>query len=88
MSLVRWNSLMAGPPQVDGKRGVPKKPVIWVGSIWLDMPGGEKTERSWRSNQPMTKEQAQTVLAQLLEQMIAEVGNDTAVGSGFWMKSR
>lgn len=88
MSLVRWCNRMDGPPIVDGKRSVPKKPVIWIGSIWLVLPDGEKQERSWRSNQPITRQQAQTVLAQLLEQMVAEVGNDAAVDAGFWMKSR
>lgn len=88
MSLVRWCNLMAGPPQVDGNRSVPKKPVIWVGSIWLKLPDGEKHERSWRSNQPITRGQAQEVLHALLAEMVAEVGNNTAVDAGFWMKSR
>lgn len=86
--MVRWCNRMDGPPIVDGKRSVPKKPVIWIGSIWLVLPDGEKVERSWRSNQPITDKQAQAVLGQLLAQMVAEVGSDAAVDAGFWMKSR
>jgi hypothetical protein len=88
MSLVQWNNGMDGPPVVDNARSVPKKPVIWIGSIWLVLPTGEKLERSWRSNQPISRSQAQTVLAQLLDQIINEVGKDSAVDSGFWMRSR
>lgn len=75
-------------PVVDNARSVPRKPVIWHGEIWLTMPGGVNHVRAWRANKPMTKAQAQTTLHQLLADLIDENGNDAAVDSGFWMKSR
>lgn len=78
---------MATPhPRRQGQ--LPKKPVSWIGEIWLLMPDGERDIRAWRSNQPITTNQAQTVLGQLLDQLIGEHGKDTAVDSGFWCKSR
>lgn len=75
-------------PVVDNARSVPKKPVIWHGEIWLVLPGGVKDIRAWRANKPMVKHQAQTVLHQLLSELIDEHGSDKAVDSGFWMQSR
>lgn len=82
-----WSNDMATlQPQTIGR--LPKKPVIWIGEIWLQVQGGERDIRSWRSNNPITKEQARTVLFQLLESLIGEHGKDSAVSSGFWCKSR
>jgi len=88
MSLVQWNNGMDGPPVVDNARSVPKKPVIWHGEIWIVLPDGEKDTRAWRSNQPITRQQAQTVMAQLLASLVGEHGKDAAVDAGFWMRSR
>lgn len=87
MSHVFWRNSMA-VPVVENARSVPKKPVIWFGEIWLILPDGEKDTRAWRANKPMTRQQAQTVLAQLLDQLIGEHGIDAAVDSGFFMRSR
>lgn len=73
-------------PQVTGR--LPRKPVIWFGEIFLRMPDGEKDTRAWRSNQPMTTEQARTVLNQLLKSLINEHGKDEPIDSGFWCRSR
>jgi len=78
---------------VKGKRvGVPRKPVIWFGEIWVAVPAeGGKTEydtRSWRANKPITRQQAQSVLHQLREQLIGEHGSELPFDSGFWMQSR
>lgn len=84
---VDWHNEMASHhPRVTGK--LPKKPVVWIGEIWLTLPTGEKDIRAWRSNQPMSTEQAKTVLGQLLGRLIGEHGKDSAVSSGFWCKSR
>ena len=88
MSLVQWNNSMDGPPVVDNARSVPKKPVMWHGEIWIVLPDGEKDTRAWRSNQPITRQQAQTVMAQLLASLVGEHGKDAAVDAGFWMRSR
>lgn len=90
MSLVQWRNSMNGPPVVDGARSVPKKPVIWHGEIWLVLPGNppEKHSRPWRSRQPITRQEAQQVLALLLAELIAEHGENSAIDSGFWMRSR
>lgn len=96
MSRVEWRNGMAAPVIVSVRGrpcGAPKKPVIWHGETWLVVPTEDRTKletdvRAWRANKPLTRQQAQTVLAQLLEQLIGEHGNDTAVDSGFWMQSR
>lgn len=67
---------------------LPRKAVVWIGEIWLTLPSGEKDIRSWRSNQPITTDQARTVLGQLLTSLINEWGKDSAVSSGFWCSSR
>jgi hypothetical protein len=82
-----WSNDMATlQPQTIGR--LPKKPVIWIGEIWFQVQGGERDIRSWRSNNPITKDQARTVLCQLLDSLIGEHGKDSAVSSGFWCKSR
>ena len=84
---VEWNNSMPTVyPATSGR--LPKKPVVWIGEIWLLLPGGEKDIRSWRSNQPISTAQARTVLGQLLDRLIGEHGKDTALSSGFWCKSR
>ena len=88
MSLIQWHNRMEGPPVVDSARSVPKKPVMWWGEIWLILPDGEKDTRAWRSNTPITRYQAQAVMGQLLDSLVAEHGKDAAVDSGFWLRSR
>ena len=84
---VKWdNRYPTTTPQTIGK--LPKKPVVWMGSVWLLMPDGELDTRSWRSNGPITCLQARTVLGQLLDSLISEHGKDAAVWSGFSCKSR
>lgn len=84
---VEWNNSMPTlHPMTRGR--LPKKPVVWIGEIWLLLPGGEKDIRAWRSNQPITTAQARTVLGQLLDRLIGEHGKDAAISSGFWCKSR
>ncbi len=84
---VEWSNDMAGTqPRVTGR--LPKRPVVWIGEIWLTLPGGEKDVRAWRSNQAITTAQARTVLEQLLNSLIGEHGKNSAVNSGFWCKSR
>jgi hypothetical protein len=84
---IEWHSNMEGTqPRTIGR--LPKKPVIWIGEIWLQLPSGEKDIRAWRSNQPLSKDQARGVLGQLRESLIGENGKQTAVASGFWCKSR
>lgn len=87
LSRVHWRNGMR-VPVVDNARSVPRKPVIWHGEIWLVLPGGVKDTRIWRANNKMTRQQAQTVLHQLLAELIDEHGENTAVDSGFWMQSR
>lgn len=84
---VEWNNEMAGTyPRTNGP--LPKKPVHWIGEIWLLMPSGEKDMRSFRSNNPMSTGHVQIVLGQLLDRLIGEHGRDSAISSGFWCKSR
>lgn len=84
---IEWNNDMPSTqPRTIGR--LPRKAVIWIGEIWLTLPNGEKDIRAWRSNQPITTDQARTVLGQLLTSLINEHGRDTAVNSGFWTKSR
>ena len=81
---------MDGPPViVKGKE--PKKPVVWIGAIWLILPGVTKDEidtRSWRSNRPLSSAQARLVLGQLHTMLVNEHGKDNAIDSGFWLQSR
>lgn len=90
MCRVEWRNSMAGPPKVV-KGGIPKKPVVWIGAIWLKLPGVTKDEidtRSWRSNKPLSCADARAVLDQLLTMLINEHGKDNAIDSGFWLQSR
>lgn len=84
---VQWdNRQPTTVPRTIGK--LPKKPVVWIGAVWLQMPDGELDTRSWRSNGPINTGQARQVLAQLLEQLIGEHGKDAATWSGFYCQSR
>lgn len=84
---IEWhNGMPTTYPMTRGR--LPRKPVVWIGEVWLQLPGGERDIRAWRSNQPLSQDQARTVLQQLLASLIGEHGKDTAVNSGFWCKSR
>lgn len=84
---IDWhNSMPSTQPKITGR--LPKKPVVWIGEIGLQLPSGEKDIRSWRSNQAISTDQAKTVLGQLLTSLINERGKDSAVHSWFWCKSR
>jgi hypothetical protein len=84
---IDWsNDMQTTQPRIAGR--LPKKPVVWIGEIWLTMPSGEKDIRAWRSNQPITTAQARTVLGQILDSLIGEHGKDSACSSGFWCRSR
>ena len=84
---IEWsNDMTTTQPKTIGR--LPRKAVVWIGEIWLTLPGGEKDIRAWRSNQPITTAQARTVLGQLLASLIGEHGEDSAVNSGFWIRSR
>jgi len=84
---IEWNNSMPGTqPRTTGK--LPKKPVVWIGEIGLQLQSGEKDIRSWRSNQAMSCDQARTVLGQLHTSLVNEHGKDSAVHSWFWCKSR
>lgn len=86
-ALIQWsNEMPTTHPMTRGR--LPKKPVVWIGEIWLTLPTGEKDIRAWRSNQPITTAQARTVLGQLLDSLIGEHGKHSAKSSGFWAKSR
>lgn len=87
MCRVFWNNRMTHPV-CDSVRSVPRKPVVWHGSIWLTLPSGECDTRTWRSNGRITRQDAQAVLQALLASLIGEHGNHTAVDSGFTLKSR
>lgn len=84
---IEWsNEMQTTRPRTIGR--LPRKAVVWIGEIWLLLPSGEKDIRAWRSNQPITTNQAQTVLGQLLDSLIGEHGRDNAKSSGFWLRSR
>lgn len=87
MCRVFWNNRMPAPA-CDNVRAVPKKPVVWIGSIWFTLPSGECDTRTWRSNGKITKKQAQEVLKALLDSLIGEHGSNSAVDSGFTLRSR
>lgn len=88
MSRITWCNSVGGLPKVDNARSVPRKPVIWWGEVWLRMPDGSKDTREWRAKQKITRCQAQEVLGFLLDDLIAENGNDTATDSGFTLECR
>ena len=88
MSRIVWSNRVGGLPVVDNARSVPKKPVIWWGLIWLLLPGGERSQRNWRSQTPITRAQAQAVLAAMLDDLLDECGRDTAIDAGFRLECR
>jgi len=84
---ILWHNCMPTVyPRVTG--ALPKKPVMWSGEVFLQMPDGERDTRQWRSNHPITCDQARSVLVRLLEMLIGEHGKDAAVHSGLSCKSR
>lgn len=88
MSRIVWSNRVGGHPIVDNARSVPKRPTIWWGSIWLLLPNGERSTRNWRARQPITRQQAQEVLALMLDDLLAECGRDAAIDSGFRLECR
>lgn len=86
-ALIEWSNRMpTTQPRITGR--LPRKPTHFFGEIYLQLPGGERDVRAWRSNQKMTTTQARTVLEQLLNSLIGEHGRDQAISSGFWVRSR
>lgn len=88
MVSVTWSNSVGGHPQVSSARSVPKRPVIWHGTIWLKMPDGTVDRRTWRAQQKVTRQQAQDILRQMLEDLIAENGENAAIDAGFRMECR
>lgn len=88
MSRIVWSNKVGGLPIVDNARSVPKKPVIWWGTVWLRLPNGQKAEAGWRAKHPITRQQAQQVMAAMLADLIADEGEDTAIDSGFTLECR
>lgn len=88
MTRVVWTNSVGGLPRCNNVRSVPKKPVIWRGSVWLLLPSGERDTRNWKSHNKITREDAQKVLGAVLDSLIAEHGNDTAVDSGYTLECR
>lgn len=88
MSRVIWSNRVGGLPQVDNARSVPRRPVIWWGEVWLLLPDGSKSTRAWRSNNKITRQQAQEVMHAMLDDLINECGRDAAIDSGFRMECR
>lgn len=88
MVSVVWSNRVGGLPQVNSARSVPKRPVIWFGEVWLLMPNGLRDMRRWRSKQKVARQQAQDILRQMLDDLIAEHGQDAAIDAGFRMECR
>lgn len=88
MSRITWSNKVGGLPVVDNARSVPRKPVVWWGTVWLRLPNGQKTEACWRAKHPITRQQAQQVMAAMLADMIADEGEDSAIDSGFTLECR
>jgi hypothetical protein len=88
MPRIVWTNSIGGLPQCNNARSVPKKPVIWHGEVWLRMPDGSRSARSWRASQKITRQDAQQVMAVMLDDLIEECGRDAAVDSGFILESR
>lgn len=88
MSRIVWSNKVGGLPVVDNARSVPRKPVIWRGTVWLRLPNGQKTEIGWRSHNKITRQQAQVLMGAMLAELIADEGEDTAIDSGFTLECR
>lgn len=87
MSRITWCNSVGGLPVVDNARCVPRKPVVWWGEVWLRLPTGQKASIGWRAQQKITRQQAQEAMAILLDQLVADEGND-AIDSGFTLECR
>lgn len=88
MSRITWCNSVGGNPAVDNARSVPKKPVIWWGTVWLLLPNGCRHTQSWRTTTPITRQDAQVILRTLLDELIEECGRDAAIDSGFRLECR
>jgi hypothetical protein len=88
MARVIWTDSVGGLPRCDNTRSVPRKPVLWFGEVWLKMPDKTRSARSWRAQHPITRAEAQEVMAIMLDELIEECGRDAAVESGFRLECR
>lgn len=88
MARITWCNSVGGLPQCNNARSVPSKPSIWFGEIWLKMPDGTRSARSWRAKQKILRHDAQEILAIMLDELIEECGRDSAIDSGFRLECR
>lgn len=87
MARVTWRD-GGGVPVCSNMRSLPKKPVIWWGSAFIELPGGGKVETSWRSRGKMTVEQAREALRAVVLDLVEEHRETGAVDAGFYMECR
>ena len=88
MTRIVWSTSVGGIPRVDNKRSVPKKPAVWWGDVWLLMPDGARHIRQWRSQTRIQRNEAQLILAAMLDDLVSECGENAAVDSGFRLECR
>lgn len=88
MARITWSTSVGGIPRVDNKRSVPKKPQVWWGDVWLLMPDGSRHIRQWRSQTRIQRNEAQLILAAMLDDLVSECGENAAVDSGFRLECR
>lgn len=88
MSRIVWSNKVGGLPIVDNARSVPRKPVIWWGTVWLRLATGQLVSMGWRAKSAITRQQAQEVMASMLAQIIMDEDAEDAIDSGFTLECR
>lgn len=64
---------------------MPKRPVIWHGTIWMEFREGDEVirdTREWKSSSPILRTEAQAIIHAMLDQIIITNGNQ-ALRAGF-----
>lgn len=84
MCRIYWKSPWEHP-RVHGRRFIPKRPVIWHGTIWMEFREGDEVirdTREWKASSPILRHEAQEIIHEMLNQIIITNGNK-ALGAGF-----
>jgi hypothetical protein len=83
---IEWRHTWASnKPRIKGKQFMPKRPVIWWGSVWMEYPDGTRDTREWRTCTPILRKEAQRTLKAMFNDLLKENGNN-AVNAGFVME--
>lgn len=87
-STVKWRNGEKHPTVITGMRNLPKRPVKWWGNAVVYLCDGSKAEASWNSRGPITVEQAQLAMHEVVQQLVTDVGAEEGIDASYTMQCR